>query len=172
MFEARSGLAAPPQRTIGSLPRGTIIQAGAICCRQIGKDGPIEALLIASLRNGRWGIPKGHVEIGETTRQTAQREAFEEAGVTGHVEENVFGAFTYSKEGNPNRFHVSVHVLIAKELAENFPEKNIRKARWVPIGTAVKDLDQPELSEMFASLLRENASRLAAQTTAASGGSR
>jgi len=67
-------------------------QAGAICWRHDKKDlEPI--LLVGSKRNGRWGLPNGHVDPGETTDAAAAREAFEEAGVSGSVERTVFGSF-------------------------------------------------------------------------------
>lgn len=43
-----------------------------------GKD--IEILLIQDSKN-RWTIPKGHIEPGETAKQTAIREIGEEAGL-------------------------------------------------------------------------------------------
>lgn len=112
-------------------------QAGALCFR----DGPQaqEILLVMSLRNGRWGIPKGHIEFGETTHQTAQREAFEEAGVWGIPEGDVLGSYIYEKEGRSNRYHVSVHLMQVIGLSETFPEKHIRKRRWVSIETAINE---------------------------------
>ncbi len=58
--------------------------AGGIVFRpdKTGKD--IEILLIQDSK-GRWTIPKGHIEPGETARQTAVREIGEEAGLF-HIE--------------------------------------------------------------------------------------
>jgi ADP-ribose pyrophosphatase YjhB (NUDIX family) len=95
------------------------------------------------------------MEIGETTSQAALREAFEETGVRGRLTEDVFGAFTYEKEG-PDRFHVSVHLLVTNKVADTFPEKHIRKTRWVPLQTAMRDVGYTELRELFARLLHEN----------------
>lgn len=44
------------------------------------KDGDIEILLIQDARD-RWTIPKGHIEPGETAKQTAAREIGEEVGL-------------------------------------------------------------------------------------------
>ncbi|HET9850543.1 MAG TPA: NUDIX domain-containing protein [Candidatus Saccharimonadales bacterium] len=52
--------------------------AGGIIFRR-GKAG-VEILLIADSKH-RWTIPKGHIEEGETPRQTAQREIEEETGL-------------------------------------------------------------------------------------------
>ncbi|KAA1176526.1 NUDIX domain-containing protein [Rhizobium tropici] len=72
-------------------PARRVAQAGAICLRRRnGLDEP-EVLLIASRGSRGWGIPKGHIEHGETSRQTAQREAFEEGGVIGNTMEQIAG---------------------------------------------------------------------------------
>jgi ADP-ribose pyrophosphatase YjhB (NUDIX family) len=43
--------------------------------RREGRDGA-----------GRWALPSGHMEPGETPEETAQRELLEESGVTAHAE--------------------------------------------------------------------------------------
>lgn len=44
--------------------------------------GAVQVLLIRD-RQGRWTLPKGHVEPGEVEGETAVREVFEETGITG-----------------------------------------------------------------------------------------
>jgi 8-oxo-dGTP pyrophosphatase MutT (NUDIX family) len=109
----------------------------------------MEVLLVGSLRNGRWGLPKGHVHAGETTEETALREAFEEAGVQGTVESVAFGSFSYKKNGNPKRFHVSVHVVAVNELSDVYPERDIRKSKWVPIARAEREASRPGLRNIL-----------------------
>lgn len=53
--------------------------AGGIVFRH-GKKNGIEFLLIQDPK-GRWSIPKGHIEPGETAQETALREIGEEAGL-------------------------------------------------------------------------------------------
>src|SRR6185312_16387351 len=53
--------------------------AGGIVYRH-SKKGVVEILLIQDSK-GRWTIPKGHIEEGETARQTAEREIQEETGL-------------------------------------------------------------------------------------------
>ncbi len=53
--------------------------AGGIVFRH-GSAGGVEILLIQDAK-GRWTIPKGHIEEGETAQQTARREIGEEAGL-------------------------------------------------------------------------------------------
>lgn len=54
--------------------------SGGIIFRR-DKDGGVEILLIQDGK-GRWTIPKGHIEEGETAQQTTRREIHEEAGLS------------------------------------------------------------------------------------------
>ena len=53
--------------------------AGGVVYRR-GDEGGVEILMIQD-RLGRWTIPKGHVEEGESLEQTALREVAEETGL-------------------------------------------------------------------------------------------
>lgn len=53
--------------------------SGGIVFRR-DKNGQVEILLIQDAKD-RWTIPKGHIEEGETAKQTAEREIGEEAGL-------------------------------------------------------------------------------------------
>jgi predicted NUDIX family NTP pyrophosphohydrolase len=58
--------------------------AGTLLYRR-GPSGTVEVLLVHPSgnynRNAPWGIPKGLVDPGESTEQTARRETLEESGV-------------------------------------------------------------------------------------------
>ena len=54
--------------------------AGGIVFRMTPDNRDIEILLIQDSKN-RWTIPKGHIEPGETAKQTAVREIGEESGL-------------------------------------------------------------------------------------------
>ncbi|WFU86377.1 NUDIX hydrolase [Rhizobium sp. CC1099] len=108
---------------------------------------------MGSRRSGRWGLPKGHIEPGENSRAAAQREAFEEAGVTGVVSDEVFGTFTYFKDGSRNRYRVKVHLLEALSVAKSFPEKTVRKTRWFSMKGAIREAAQPGLQKLLQKLL-------------------
>ena len=71
-----------------------IEQAGCVPYRPTA-DG-YEILLITT-RKGKWTIPKGIIDLGETPEETAAKEAFEEAGVRGQIESGSIGAFEYHK---------------------------------------------------------------------------
>ncbi|MGA1802681.1 NUDIX hydrolase [Rhizobium sp. HT1-10] len=120
-------------------------QAGAICYRKISR----EVLLITSRRSGRWGIPKGNIEVGETSLQAAEREAFEEAGIRGACAVDRLGTFRYRKDGASAVYRVSVHVLDVQLALTEFPETDQRLSKWVGIGDAADAVYQPELKELL-----------------------
>jgi 8-oxo-dGTP pyrophosphatase MutT (NUDIX family) len=128
-----------------------IQQAGAICLRRSPK-GALRILLVGSMRNGRWGLPKGHIEADETSPETALREAFEEAGVRGTVDIRPFGSFTYMKDSALRRYRVTAHVVDVRSIAKTFPEKTSRRTRWFGLDQAAAKAGQPGLRILLESL--------------------
>lgn len=55
------------------------VSAGGVVFRV--RDAAPEILLVRRARSGRWRLPKGHVDPGESTEEAAVREVAEEAGV-------------------------------------------------------------------------------------------
>lgn len=138
---------------VDELERATIPfidQAGALCLRQ--KKGKSEVLLIKGRRNGKWGIPKGGIETGETSAQAAAREAFEEAGVSGPCEEIAFDVFWYQKQGKAVRCRVSVHRMNVVTAVAQFPEANERTLNWVDCDSAADLVDDDGLRRILEAL--------------------
>ena len=118
-------------------------QAGAICYRRTKKG--IEVLLIGSLRNGRWGIPKGGIEDGETSWQAAAREAFEESGARGECQSTKIGVFHYAKATKPLPCRVHVHLMPIRSMEKDFPEQGRRALKWSTTKQATELAWNPEL---------------------------
>ncbi|KWV40206.1 DNA mismatch repair protein MutT [Rhizobium altiplani] len=123
-------------------------QAGAICYRT-SENSAIEVLLVASRRNGSWGIPKGCIEAGETPSVAAAREAMEEAGVRGTVSTETLGSFFYRKAGDDLSYHIKVHLLEVTETLSDFPEKQTRRLKWALLETAAKEVSHPKLRDLL-----------------------
>lgn len=139
-------------RGIRTAPASEVIeQAGALCLRT-SSDGRREMLLVGNRRTGRWGLPKGHIEPGETTHGAAAREAFEEAGVSGNVSDAIVGSFLYSKDGSPNRYRVIVHALEVDTVSDSYPERGIRSRAWFATHNASASAGHEGLREFIAKL--------------------
>ncbi|MBB3351227.1 8-oxo-dGTP pyrophosphatase MutT (NUDIX family) [Rhizobium sp. BK049] len=101
-------------------PRRTVYQAAGVCLTARADETPL--VLVRSKRTGDWGIPKGTTEDGEASAQTAEREAFEEAGIIGSAVTKPVGHFEYEKESNGTQYHVTVNILSGSGLAVDIPK--------------------------------------------------
>ena len=58
-------------------------------------DTEREYLLVYENYSQCWSIPKGHMEMGETEAETAQRELFEETGLTAQLDTDHWAIIEY-----------------------------------------------------------------------------
>ena len=63
------------------------------------ENGVLKVLLIHH-NLGHYGMPKGHVELGETEEETALREVFEETGISSYIIDGFRKMITYSPKEN------------------------------------------------------------------------
>jgi 8-oxo-dGTP pyrophosphatase MutT (NUDIX family) len=103
-----------------------IAQAACVPYRPI--EGGYEILLITS-QSGKWTIPKGIIDPGETPQETAAKEAFEEAGIRGEIEGEPIGSFSYEKWDD--ELTVQVFLLRVTEVLDDFEDADTRKRRWL-----------------------------------------
>jgi phosphohistidine phosphatase len=94
---------------------------------RIGPCG-VEVLLVTSRRGGRWILPKGIVEPGQSADRSAAREAYEEAGLTGQVDGRPIGSYRCEKWGGVCT--VEVFPMRVAEVLADWPERNERSRRW------------------------------------------
>jgi 8-oxo-dGTP pyrophosphatase MutT (NUDIX family) len=132
----------------GDLNNAVIEQAGALCLRVL-ENGSREVLLVGSRRNGRWGLPKGHIDKGEASHVAAAREAYEEAGVLGEVSEYIVGSFVYSKDSSSSRYRVIVHMLAVMTVEEIYPETGLRAREWFTLEDAASVVGHDGLRELL-----------------------
>lgn len=115
------------------------IQVAALCYR-IGPNG-LEVLLITSRKGKKWILPKGNLISDLTYAQSAQQEAYEEAGVRGDVSEECIGMVETTKNlgnGFQSQIDLYVYALSVTLMEEDFPEKGQRKIEWLPLKQAAK----------------------------------
>ena len=64
------------------------------------KENEILKILLVHHNLGHYGMPKGHVELGETEEETALREVFEETGISSYIIDGFREMITYSPKEN------------------------------------------------------------------------
>jgi 8-oxo-dGTP pyrophosphatase MutT (NUDIX family) len=123
-------------------------QSGVIPYRK--KDGELQVLLITSLRKKKWILPKGYIEFNLSPFESAKKEAYEEAGVTGSNETVEVGTFKVKRSiGLCNIIIYSMEVL---EVLDEYPEKDLRKRKWFSVKDAASNISIAEVGEMILKL--------------------
>jgi len=113
-------------------------QAAVIPVRRA--EGDLQVCLIRRSDVPRWGVPKGNIDGGEDWRQTALREAEEEAGLRGRILGTAIGTYEYQK--GPITLTVVLGVMEVLEERATWPEMRLRERRWCSIeeaGALLKD---------------------------------
>lgn len=123
----------------------------AVIPRRDGTGGP-ELLLITSRKKKRWVLPKGVVDPGMTPPASAAKEAWEEAGITGIVDETPLGAYQYEKWGGTCT--VEVFAMAVATQAEDWPEARFRDREWVSVEEAQRRVDEDDLKAIIGRLRR------------------
>jgi 8-oxo-dGTP pyrophosphatase MutT (NUDIX family) len=116
-----------------------------VCYRIRGSS--LEFLLV-NTSSGKWTFPKGGIEPGLSGSESAAREALEEAGVEGRVDQRHFGSYVDTKRtlahDNPSR-----EILIAAYLLEvhnlGAPEESDRNPTWFTHPDAQRRLAEQRL---------------------------
>jgi 8-oxo-dGTP pyrophosphatase MutT (NUDIX family) len=128
-------------------------RAAAVCLRR--RRGRLQVLLVTS-RSGHVTLPKGRIEDGEHPRETALREAGEEAGVRGVVSRHV-GSWRHGRGSQP----VEGFLVDVKARSRPHPTERWRRVRWVDLDTAVEALGERCPSDADRTSLRAAMSRAA-----------
>ncbi|OAY46484.1 nudix hydrolase 18, mitochondrial [Manihot esculenta] len=95
----------------------------------------IEVLVISSQSGHGMLFPKGGWEEDESMEQAALRETLEEAGVIGKVECEL-GNWQYMSKRGAKMHEVYMFPMLVHKQLDLWPEKNIRKRRWVTVKEA------------------------------------
>lgn len=110
-------------------------RAGCIATLPFGPDGATRKIFLASSSSkpGRWVIPAGGIDHGESPEDAAIRELHEESGVRAVIGSARFLCWVEnnSKQTRTAVFHVDV-----SGLDEDFPEARLRKRTCVTVTEA------------------------------------
>ncbi len=129
-------------------------QIGALPWRK--KKGLVQILLVTSRETKRWVIPKGWPMDNRADYNAARREAFEEAGVKGHIHRTPFGKFDYIKTHADGDFpcRVIVYALEVTEQLKSWPEKRERQREWFDGQVASELVAESQLKALILAFAR------------------
>ncbi|MAT40244.1 MAG: NUDIX hydrolase [Ectothiorhodospiraceae bacterium] len=122
-------------------------QSAAIPYRIV--DDLPEILLITTRKKKRWIAPKGVIDPGYEARESALKEAYEEAGAIGEITgDEQIGEFTYDKWGGT--CIVQVFAMRVTRLLDEWEEGAERERRWFKLDKAVQFASPDDLGEIIA----------------------
>ena len=124
------------------LPTVQQVSAGGVVYRRATDGQIIEVAIVRVGPKGRWQLPKGIVDQGESPIQTATREVREEAGVDAEIiaplEEIEYWYVGADAQAQRVRFHKRVHFFLLEyrggDVADHDDE--VDEARWIEVSKA------------------------------------
>ncbi len=125
--------------------------SGGIIFR-LTKDGKdIEILLIQDSK-GRWTIPKGHIEPGETAKMTARREIEEETGLKNVSILAWLGKihFKYRRADKLVLMTTQIYLVEAMDTHETpIGEKWMKGIQWFPFSEALDLIEYDDIEKLM-----------------------
>jgi 8-oxo-dGTP pyrophosphatase MutT (NUDIX family) len=121
------------------------------------EDDGLQILLITSRETRRWVLPKGWPMKGKKPHAAAAREALEEAGLVGKVDQSAIGEYNYVKRlknGAPLECLVEVFPLAVTGQRTHWREQGQRTAHWFSPDEAAERVDEPELRTLIRAFAR------------------
>ncbi len=108
------------------------------------RSGKIKIILITSRISNQWIVPKGNRIPNKSKRETALQEAYEEAGLTGQIDEELKCCFNIMSHGE--EIDLTLYPMRTdKCLLKKWPESHQRKRIEVSTKRAKSLVDWPEV---------------------------
>lgn len=125
-------------------PSNQLAQSAALPYRMAGSI--VEVLLVTPRGGDGWIIPKGKVEARLGPRESAGREAEEEAGVRGEVDQAPFDQYRHGGEDGPL---VTVFLMRVTRELSSWAEAHERERRWVTLDDVPRLVIDPGLARVM-----------------------
>ncbi|WP_374681435.1 histidine phosphatase family protein [Accumulibacter sp.] len=135
----------------GPVPDHFYTQSAVLPYRLV--DGQLQIMLIASRKATRWVIPKGVKEPELSLRDSAEKEALEEAGIRGRLDDEPMGDYDYKKWGGVCTVAV-FPMAVSESVPEDEWEENHRERRWLEVKKARRLIAEPALRKLVDKLER------------------
>lgn len=125
--------------------------AGGVVYRRNEKTKQVEILLIQDAKD-RWTIPKGHIEEGETAKETAKREVGEETGLQDMDILNWLGKihFRYRRVNSLVLMTTEIFLVEAKGDTNKLqPEDWMNGIKWMPVSEALDKIEYDDIGKLI-----------------------
>lgn len=124
--------------------------AGGVIYR-LNKLNKVEILLIQDAKN-RWTIPKGHIEDGETAKQTAEREITEETGLQQMKMLNWLGKINFRYRRQQSLVLMTTEIFLVKALGDTNnlkPEDWMNGIKWFSANEALEKIEYDDIGKLI-----------------------
>lgn len=125
--------------------------SGGIVFRFTKDHKDIEILLIQDSK-GRWTIPKGHIELGETAKVTARREIEEETGLRNVSILAWLGKIHFKYRRLDKLVLMTTQIYLVQSLDSHespTPEKWMKGIRWFPFTEALDAIEYDDIEKLM-----------------------
>lgn len=117
----------------------------------------VEILLIQDAKN-RWTIPKGHIEEGETSKQTAEREIREETGLQEMKVLNWLGKINFRYRRQQSLVLMTTEIFLVKGLGDTNnlkPEEWMNGIQWFSANEALDKIEYDDIGKLILLALKK-----------------
>lgn len=124
--------------------------AGGVVWRRNDR-GVIEILLIQDAKE-RWTIPKGHIEEGESAKQTAEREINEETGLKQMEMQGFLGKINFRYRRQQSLVLMTTDIFLVKALGNTDdiqPEEWMKGIDWFPATDALDKIEYDDIGKLI-----------------------
>ncbi len=125
--------------------------SGGMIFRRNPNTKEVEILLIQDAKD-RWTIPKGHIEEGETARQTAEREIREETGLQEMKVLNWLGKinFRYRRVTSLVLMTTEIFLVQAKGDTDKLKKEDwMNGIKWFKASEALDKIEYEDINKIF-----------------------
>jgi len=125
--------------------------AGGLIFRRSETNNQIEFLLIQDSK-GRWTIPKGHIETGETPEETTAREIIEETGIVDMRILDWLGKinFRYRRESSLVLMTTEIFLVQATGDTNKIQKEDWMKGiKWFPTNEAIDKIEYEDITKLL-----------------------
>lgn len=130
--------------------------AGGIVFRK-NDDKQVEILLIQDAKN-RWTIPKGHIEEGESPKETAEREIKEETGLKQMKVLNWLGKINFRYRRQQSLVLMTTEIFLVQgqgDTDELNPEDWMNGIKWFKANDALDKIEYEDIGKIILLALKK-----------------